>query len=37
MNKFLPQEREASAELLGSVLPEDAFEPYKVSMAISVC
>lgn len=37
MSKFVPQGREVSATLYDSLLPEDAFEPYTVSMAISVC
>lgn len=35
--QVLPPVKEASAVLLGPLPPEDAFEPYKVSMAISAC
>lgn len=35
--QVLPQVKTPSAMLLGSQLSEDAFEPFKVSMAISAC
>lgn len=35
--QVLPPVKEASAMLLGSLLPGDAFEPCKISMAISAC
>lgn len=35
MSEFSTAVKEASAMLLGSLLPEDAYEPYKVGMAMS--
>lgn len=37
MSEFSTAVKEASAMLLGSLLPEDAYEPYKVGMAMSAC